>query len=85
MFGAPYDRLATTGRVVVPDLLGFGRSLHETRQSFSTEDHLDALDQLADRTGLFERRWTIGAHSMGSTVALRWALRHPDRVERIVG
>ena len=84
VFGATYDRLATTHRVVVPDLLGFGRSLDETRSFFSVEDHLDALDQLADRAGLFTRRWTIGAHSMGSAVALRWALRHPDRVERIV-
>ncbi len=84
LFGARYDRLATAHRVVVPDLLGFGRSLDETSPSFSVDDHLDALDQLADRTGLFDRRWTIGAHSMGSALALHWALRHPDRVERIV-
>ena len=84
VFGASYDRLAATHRLAVPDLLGFGRSLDETRGSFSTDDHLDALDQLAHRADLFHRRWTIGAHSMGSTVALRWALRHPDHVKRIV-
>lgn len=84
VFGANYDRLAATHRLVVPDLLGFGRSLDETRGSFSIDDHLDALDQLAHRAGLFQRRWTIGAHSMGSTVALNWALRHPGHVERIV-
>ncbi len=84
VFGGPFDQLSTTHRLVVPDLLGFGRSLDETRGSFTTEDHLDALDQLAERAGLFERRWTIGAHSMGSAVALQWALRHPKHVERIV-
>lgn len=26
----------------------------------------------------------IGAHSMGATVALRWAARHPNHVERVV-
>lgn len=84
VFGAAYDRLAETRRVVVPDLLGFGRSLDETRTSFTIDDHLDALDQLADRAGLFGRRWTIGAHSMGSALALHWAARHPDCVERVL-
>lgn len=84
VFGSAYDRLTEADRVVVPDLLGFGRSLDETRTSFTIEDHLDALDQLADRAGLFERRWTIGAHSMGSALALHWAARHPDRVERVI-
>lgn len=84
VFGATYDRLAETRRVVVPDLLGFGRSLDETRTSFTIDDHLDALDQLADRAGLFGRRWTIGAHSMGSALALHWAARHSDRVERVI-
>lgn len=84
VFGAAYDDFATTHRLVVPDLLGFGRSMDMNRSAFSIDDHLDALDQLADRTGLFERRWTIGAHSMGSSLALRWAARHALRVDRIV-
>jgi pimeloyl-ACP methyl ester carboxylesterase len=84
VFGATYDELTTTHRLVVPDLLGFGRSMDASRSAFSIDDHLDALDQLADRTGLFERRWTIGAHSMGSALALRWAARHADRVDRVV-
>lgn len=84
VFGAAYDELATTHRLVVPDLLGFGRSMDTNRSAFSIDDHLDALDQLADRTGLFERRWTIGAHSMGSSLALRWAARHAQRVDQIV-
>ncbi|MEO6570991.1 MAG: alpha/beta fold hydrolase, partial [Ilumatobacteraceae bacterium] len=84
VFGAAYDELAATRRLVVPDLLGFGRSMDTTRQSFSIDDHLNALDQLADRTGLFEQRWTIGAHSMSSALALRWAARHAQRVDRVV-
>lgn len=84
VFGAAYDHLADSGRLVVPDLLGFGRSLDESRTSFSIESHLDALDELADRADLFQRRWTIGAHSMGSALAMRWAARHADRVDKIV-
>ena len=85
VFGAAYDPLADTHyRVVVPDLLGFGRSIDEARTEFGVEDHLDALDELADRTGLFDRRWTVAAHSMGSALALRWAARHRHRIDRVV-
>ncbi len=84
VFGDGYDQLARSHRVVVPDLLGFGRSLDENRDRFTVDDHLDALDELADRTGLFTRQWIIGAHSMGSALALHWAARHPNHVEKIV-
>ena len=84
VFGDRYDQLARSHRVVVPDLLGFGRSLDEDRDRFTVDDHLDALDELADRSGLFERQWVIGAHSMGTAAALRWAARHPNHVEKIV-
>jgi pimeloyl-ACP methyl ester carboxylesterase len=86
VFGAGYDRLAATHRLVVPDLLGFGRSMDAERTSFGVEDHLGALDEMAERVGLSESdRWTLGAHSMGVSLALQWAARHPDRVVRVVG
>jgi pimeloyl-ACP methyl ester carboxylesterase len=84
VFGGTFDRLVSSHQVVVPDLLGFGRSIDPTRASFSVGEHLDALDELADRTGLFDRRWTIGAHSMVSTLALHWAKRHHRRVDHVV-
>ncbi len=84
VFGAAFDALAARGRLMVPDLLGFGRSLDESRSTFPVDAHLDALDDMADRLGLFDCRWRIGAHSMGSSLALRWAARHAERVERVV-
>ncbi len=85
VFGEAFDDLANEGRVVVPDLLGFGRSLDANRDSFTADDQLDALDRLAEHLGLFDCRWVIGAHSMGSPLAVRWAARHEERVERVVG
>ena len=86
VFGAAYEQLASEHRLLVPDLLGFGRSMDEQRCSFGIDDHLDALDELSERSGLFNsQRWTLGAHSMGVSLALRWAIRHPDRVRRVVG
>ncbi len=84
VFGSTFDTLADSHRLVVPDLLGFGRSMDASRDNVSLADHLDALDQLADQHGLFEQRWTIGAHSMGSSLALHWATRHSAHVDRIV-
>ncbi|RMH67708.1 MAG: alpha/beta fold hydrolase [Actinomyces sp.] len=85
VFGAAFDRPAAGRRLVVPDLLGFGRSLDEGRGAFTLADHLDALDEVAARTGLFDTRpLVVGAHSLGSSLALHWARRHPGRVDGIV-
>jgi len=84
IFGADFDPLASQGTVVVPDLLGFGRSLDEQRSQFEPADHLDALDGVLRRLSLDDRKIVIGAHSMGSAVAIRWAERLGNRVERIV-
>ncbi len=84
VFGAAYDELAVTHRLVVPDLLGFGRSLDESATAFPIDEHLDALDRVAAETGILDRPMTIGAHSMGSSLALHWAARHRQNVDRIV-
>lgn len=83
VFGAAPGRLARRHRVVVPDLLGFGRSLDEARHDFSTAAHLDALDEVIGRE-FAGKRLHIGAHSMGSALALRWAARHTSLVDRVV-
>ncbi len=84
VFGADFDKLSDRGPLVVPDLLGFGRSLDESRIAFGPEAHLDALDELMAATGLADVPLAVGAHSMGSALALRWAARHPGWITRIV-
>ncbi len=83
-FGADFESLTDRAHLLVPDLLGFGRSLDESRSTFNVRDHLDALDELVDEAGLSDAMWTLGAHSMGSAVALQWAARHPTQVRRVV-
>ncbi|MFA9565202.1 MAG: alpha/beta fold hydrolase [Acidimicrobiales bacterium] len=83
IFGRDFDTPADSV-VVVPDLLGFGRSLDETRTDFEPEAHLDALDQMLIDLDLADRPLVIGAHSMGAALALRWAARRGAGVERIV-
>jgi pimeloyl-ACP methyl ester carboxylesterase len=83
-FGAGFDVLATHSRFVVPDVLGFGRSMDTERTSFGLDDHLAALDCVVDALGLMDGRWILGGHSMGGILALHWAARHPGHVERVV-
>lgn len=84
IFGLTYDQLAEHSHVVVPDLLGFGRSLDEGRDSFEIEDHLAALDNALTACGLDDRPLIIGAHSMGSAIACAWAAQRGAQVKAVV-
>jgi pimeloyl-ACP methyl ester carboxylesterase len=79
VFSVAADALAGRRRVAVPDLLGFGRSINNTVTDFGTDAHLAALETVIDEA-LGDRPLLIGAHSMGSTLALRLG----NRVEWIV-
>ncbi|MDQ6839365.1 MAG: alpha/beta hydrolase [Actinomycetota bacterium] len=82
-WGAAYDGLTAAGRIVVPDLLGFGRSQRPTT-GYTADDHADAIVGCLDELGIVEPA-VVGAHSLGCLVALALAVRHPDRVAAIVG
>ena len=81
-WGAAYDRLGHNHRLVVPDLLGFGRSPRPT-SGYGPDDHVRALVTCLDELGVAEPV-TIGAHSLGTLIAIRLAATHPDRVSRVV-
>ncbi len=75
VFGAGWDSLCASGRVVVPDLLGFGRSMDEQRVDFSLSAHLDALDDMLSALDLNDAPLTVVGHSLGGLLALHWAAR----------
>lgn len=81
VFGAGYDRLARSGPMVVPDLLGFGRSMQPAGRRFGLDDHLDALDETLAALGLLPA--VVLGHSLGALLALHWAARRPD-IERVI-
>jgi pimeloyl-ACP methyl ester carboxylesterase len=84
VFGAAYDQLASHGRLAVPDLLGFGRSMDLDRQDFGLGAHLDALDEMLEALGPTDVPVTVAGHSMGGVLALCWAARRPAGIERVV-
>ena len=75
--------LATAGRVVVPDLFGFGRSDKPVDQTaYSYDMHARSIERFA--LGLDLRELTIVVHDWGGPIGLRFAVTHPDRVARLV-
>lgn len=82
-FGSRYDQLAHDGQLVIPDLLGFGRSLDENRSDHSLEAHMRALDLMAHELHLDGLQLTVAGHSFGALLALHWSARRAD-VARVV-
>lgn len=64
-------------RVVAPSLRGFGES-SRLETSYRPQDFAADLRALMDALGLM--RAVIVGHSMGSVIALSFALAHPERV-----
>jgi proline iminopeptidase len=70
-------------RIVLFDQRGAGRSTPYGELSANTTDHLLA-DIEALRRHLGIERWLVFGGSWGSTLALAYAERHPDRVSEMV-
>lgn len=83
-FGVAYDRLAERGTLVVPDLLGFSRSMDFAREAFALGDHLAALDEMMRDLGLANARFVVGGHSFGGVLALHWAARRATQTDAVV-
>lgn len=81
-WGGAYDALARHRRLVVPDLLGFGRSPRPV-QGYGPDDHVAAIVACLDELGATDPA-VVGAHSAGALIALRLAAMHPERVAAVV-
>jgi pimeloyl-ACP methyl ester carboxylesterase len=68
-------------RVVVVDLLGYGRSDRPRAGRVSVEAHAERTVQLFDALGI-DRACVVG-HDVGGGVAQSMAVRHPQRVSRL--
>ena len=78
MWDAQFDRLSQVFLVVRYDLRGFGRSSKPGQPFYPVDD----LYQLMRHLGI--KRASLAGLSMGSGVALDFALEHPEVVEKLV-
>jgi len=74
--------LAQQRRVIAPDMAGFGFTERRPGESHSMQGWLDHLLGLLDAMGL-EQVDLVG-NSFGGALALKFALRHPRRVRKLV-
>jgi pimeloyl-ACP methyl ester carboxylesterase len=81
MFAPQVDALRTRCRVITWDARCHGET-ETTDDPFSYEDVADDLKGLLDHLGIAHA--VIGGMSQGGFVALRFALKHPERVDALI-
>jgi len=75
--------LAERGRVIVPDLIGCGRSdRYEDRDEYSVEMHYDALKTFVEELDL--TNITLVCQDWGGVLGLPLATHEPERFARLV-
>ncbi len=83
MWAPQIQALAGRGRVVAPDLLGFGATdAPEDPDAYSVDVWADQVAGLLDHLGL--ARVVLGGLSMGGYAALAFLRRHPERLVGLV-
>jgi haloalkane dehalogenase len=77
--------LARAHRVLVPDHIGCGYSDKpgDDRYRYTLSERIADLEALLDHLGLDEPI-TLIAHDWGGMIAMGWAVRHSERIGRIV-
>lgn len=74
-------RLETQGRVIAPDLIGFGESA-AVPDGYAFEDHYRHLESFIDELGL--QNITLVVHDWGSALGLHYARLHPENIKGLV-
>ncbi|MEU6312178.1 alpha/beta hydrolase [Streptomyces sp. NPDC047014] len=76
------ERLADRFLVVLPDLRGYGRSVCREPARYTWARYVEDVIGLLDRIG--RSRAVLAGAGLGSTITLRTAAAHPDRVRAAV-
>jgi pimeloyl-ACP methyl ester carboxylesterase len=74
--------LARHHRVIAVDLPGYGRSQKDVSYPYDMVFYAETLNRLLDELDV--RQVVPVGHSMGGQIAMTLALRHPERVSRLV-
>ncbi len=69
-------------RVIAIDHMGFGKSATPADRTFWLQDHIDNLEKIVLALDL--RELTLVMHDFGGPAGMGLAIRHPDRIRRIV-
>lgn len=75
--------LSPSYRCLAPDLPGFGRSIAPKSFACSLENRADFIDELIGAIGI-TAPLNLVVHDHGGPYGLAWAVKHPEKVRRIV-
>ncbi|MFZ9347913.1 MAG: alpha/beta fold hydrolase [Arenimonas sp.] len=72
-------------RCIVPDHVGMGLSdkPDDGDYRYTLQSRVDDLDRLVTSLGL-SRKITLAVHDWGGMVGFAWAMKHPERIARLV-
>jgi pimeloyl-ACP methyl ester carboxylesterase len=76
------DELSAHGRVIAPDLPGFGLSDPPPNGDYSISGYANLLRSFLESLSITEA--TLVCHDFGGPVTVTYALRNPDKYERLV-
>ncbi len=76
-----FDTFGAGFRIVAPDLLGFGDS-DKPRIRYTLSGHVSMIRELTEKLGIVEM--DLVGHSMGGMIALEYALRFPEQLNKLV-
>src|SRR6185437_1430372 len=76
------EALKPTHRVIVPDHMGFGKSETPGDRTYWLQDHVDNLERLVLELDL--KNITLVMHDFGGPTGMGLAIRHPDRIARLI-
>lgn len=74
--------VADHGRVIVPDVMGFGGSYQGPDLDYGPVSQQAYFDEFMSKMELDDI--TLVVNDLGSVLALNWASRHPDKIKGIV-
>src|SRR6266850_8532813 len=85
MYRALIVNLRTSYRVIAPDHIGCGLSdkPDDTRYAYTLEQRVCDMSALLESAGV-TRDVTLVVHDWGGLIGLTWAVRHAERVKRLV-
>lgn len=82
MFRHLITTLSPQYRVIAPDHMGFGKSETPRDRRYLLQDHIDNLEQFVLDLDLSDI--TLVMHDFGGPAGMGLAIRHPDRIKRII-
>ena len=75
--------LSQSHRLILLDLLGFGKS-PKPKVEYTVVEHIKKIDQALNSALGTNQKFSIVGHSMGAILTLNYAISHPNQVQKLI-